>query len=65
MREREARYYDLTSEMVRDPEGVLPRYVDLAIQETRASSAGLSLHEEPSFFRWRHTRGVLWDLEGE
>jgi AraC-like DNA-binding protein len=55
---------DLASEMVRDPEGVLPRYVDLALQETRASSAGLSLHEEPSFFRWRHTRGVLWNLEG-
>ena len=49
---------DLASEMVRDPEGVLPRYVDLALQETRASSAGLSLHEEPSFFRWRHTREV-------
>lgn len=55
---------DLASEMVRDPEGVLPLYVDLALQETGASSAGLSLHEEPSCFRWRHTRGVLWELEG-
>lgn len=55
---------DLASEMVRDPEAVLPRFVDLALQETGAASAGLSLHEEPGFFRWRHTRGVLWDLEG-
>lgn len=54
---------ELSSEMVRDPEGVLPRFVDLALQETGASSAGLSVHEKPSHFTWRHTRGVLWDLE--
>ncbi len=55
---------NLASEMARDPEAVLPRYVDLALRETGASSAGLSLNEEPNCFRWRHTRGVLWDLEG-
>ncbi|MBO3760455.1 helix-turn-helix domain-containing protein [Ciceribacter sp. L1K22] len=55
---------DLASEMARDPEAVLPRYVDIALRETGASSAGLSLNEEPHCFRWRHTRGVLWELEG-
>lgn len=55
---------ELASAMARDPEGVLPRYVELALDETSASAAGLSLYEEPGLFRWHHLRGSLWSLTG-
>ncbi len=57
----------LAVRMADDPEGVLPQFVDLAMQITGAASAGLSLWEPdpaPGVFRWRHLRGTLSPFEG-
>jgi two-component sensor histidine kinase len=53
---------DLAAKMADHPEEVLPRFVDLAMELTGGSSAGLSLYEEnpaPGVFRWRYLRGTL------
>ncbi len=52
--------------MARQPEDVLPRFVDLAMEMTGGVSAGLSLYEEnpaPGVFRWRYLRGTLSPFE--
>jgi two-component sensor histidine kinase len=57
---------DLAARMADQPEDVLPRFVDLAMEMTGGVSAGLSLFEEnpaPGVFRWRYLRGVLSSFE--
>ena len=58
---------DLAAKMADRPEKVLPRFVDLAMEMTGGTSAGLSLYEEnpaPGVFRWRFVRGRLAPFEG-
>src|SRR5277367_6255186 len=58
---------ELAARMVEQPEEVLPRFVDLAMEMTGGVSAGLSLYEEnpaPGVFRWRYLRGVLSNFDG-
>jgi len=58
---------DLAARMVDQPEEVLPRFVDLALEMTDGVSAGLSLYEEepaPGVFRWQYLRGVLAPFNG-
>ena len=58
---------DLAMRMADQPEEVLPRFVDLALQMTDGVSAGLSLYEEdplPGVFRWQYLRGVLAPFNG-
>src|ERR1700678_2134604 len=53
---------DLAARMADEPEAVLPRFVDLAMEMTGGVSAGLSLYEEnpaPGVFRWTYLRGIL------
>jgi two-component sensor histidine kinase len=57
---------DLAGRMADQPENVLPRFVDLAMEMTGGVSAGLSLYEpnpEPGVFRWRYLRGLLSPFE--
>ena len=57
----------LAVRMADDPAGVLPQFVELAMQITGAVSAGLSLWEPepaPGVFRWRHLHGTLSRFEG-
>jgi two-component sensor histidine kinase len=57
---------DLASRLITDPDDVLPRFVDLAMELTGGISAGLSLFESapaPGIFRWRHLRGTLAGFE--
>ncbi|HEY8254668.1 MAG TPA: HWE histidine kinase domain-containing protein [Rhizomicrobium sp.] len=65
--EREKRaIQELAAKMADQPEQMLPRFVDLAIELTGGISAGLSLYEEnpaPGIFRWRYLRGVLAPFE--
>lgn len=65
LREKQA-IQDLASRMAEQPEEVLPRFVDLAMQLTGGVSAGLSLFEPlplPGVFRWRYLRGSLATFE--
>jgi PAS domain S-box-containing protein len=58
---------DLAARMVDQPEEVLPRFVDLALEMAVGVSAGLSLYEEnppPGVFRWQYLRGVLAPFNG-
>ena len=58
---------DLAARMVDQPEDVLPRFVDLALEMTGGVSAGLSLYEgnpAPGVFRWQYLRGVLAPFNG-
>jgi two-component sensor histidine kinase len=58
---------DLAARMADQPEDVLPRFVDLALEMTGGVSAGLSLYEEnpaPGIFRWHYLRGVLAPFNG-
>jgi signal transduction histidine kinase/CheY-like chemotaxis protein len=58
---------DLAARMADQPEEVLPRFVDLALEMTGGVSGGLSLYEEdpaPGIFRWRYLRGVLAPFDG-
>ena len=58
---------ELASRMVDQPDEVLPRFVDLAMEITGGVSAGLSLFEEnpsPGVFRWKCLRGSLAQFEG-
>ena len=65
---REARAIQaLAMRMADDPEGVLPQFVDLAMEITGAVSAGVSLWEpkpEPGVFRWHFLRGSLAPYDG-
>jgi len=65
LREKRA-ILDLASHMAEQPERVLPRLVDLAMELTGGVSAGLSLFQEtpaPGLFRWCHVRGRLAPFE--
>jgi two-component sensor histidine kinase len=58
---------ELAARMADQPEEVLPRFVDLAMEMTGGVSAGLSLYEEkpaPGVFRWQYLRGVLSPFNG-
>ncbi len=58
---------ELAARMADQPEGVLPRFVDLAMEMAGGVSAGLSLYEEapaPGVFRWQYLRGVLSPFNG-
>jgi two-component sensor histidine kinase len=56
---------DLAARLVGDPEGVLPRFVELAMQMTYGDAAGLSIFEpEGAVFRWMHLCGSLAAFEG-
>jgi signal transduction histidine kinase len=58
---------DLAVRMADQPEEVLPRFVDLALEMTGGVSAGLSLYEEnpaPGVFRWQYLRGELASFNG-
>lgn len=58
---------DLVEQMHDDPGGVLPRFVELAMELTGGISAGISLlengHPEP-VFRWHHLKGLLAPFDG-
>lgn len=57
---------ELLSQMATSPETVLPRFVALALELTRGSSAGISLLEPepaPGVFRWRYVQGALAEFE--
>jgi two-component sensor histidine kinase len=59
---------DLAARMADQPEEVLPRFVDLALEMTGGVSGGLSLYEEnpaPGVFRWHYLRGILSPFNGE
>lgn len=65
-REKDA-LQELAAKLDDDPAEVLPRFVELAMKLTGASSAGLSLYEPdpaPGVFRWHHLRGELLPFEG-
>jgi two-component sensor histidine kinase len=52
----------LAVRMADNPADVLPRFVELAMELTGATSAGLSLYDAegaPDIFEWRHLRGTL------
>lgn len=58
---------DLAMRMADQPEEVLPRFVDLAMEMAGGVSAGLSLYEEqpaPGVFRWQYLRGALAQFNG-
>jgi two-component sensor histidine kinase len=60
-------FQDLAARMDDQPQDMLPRFVDLAMQMTGGVSAGLSLLEEnppPAVFRWQYLRGVLSPFDG-
>ena len=57
---------DLAQRMADDPEGVLPLFVDLALEVAGGVAAGLSLYEadpSPGVFRWRYLQGSLAPFE--
>jgi signal transduction histidine kinase len=58
---------ELAARMADQPEEVLPRFVDLALEMTGGVSGGLSLYEEepaPGVFRWQYLRGLLAPFNG-
>lgn len=58
---------DLTGRLADASSEVLPRFVELAMEITEASSAGLSIFDadrEPDVFRWKHLHGSLARFEG-
>lgn len=58
---------DLAAKMADNPDEVLPRFVDLAMEIAGGVSAGLSLYEtdpSPGVFRWRYLRGALSPFDG-
>src|SRR5271170_2649835 len=58
---------DLAARMADQPEEILPRFVDLAMEMADGVSGGLSLYEEnpaPGVFRWQYLRGILAPFDG-
>lgn len=58
---------DLAARMAGDPTELLPRFVELAMQVTDGTAAGLSLYESepaPGVFRWHHLCGSLMAFTG-
>lgn len=65
-REKDA-LQELAKKLDDNPAEILPRFVELAMELTGASAAGLSLSEPepaPGVFRWRHVHGKLARFEG-
>lgn len=65
LREKRA-IQELAARMANQPEDVLPRFVDLAMELTGGIASGLSLLEDfpaPGVFRWRYLRGALAPFE--
>jgi two-component sensor histidine kinase len=59
--------HDLIGKMADQPEEVLPRFVDLAMEITGGVAAGLSLLSQepaPGVFVWKYLRGSLMSFEG-
>jgi two-component sensor histidine kinase len=58
--------HELASRMLENSENVLSRFVELAMDLTSGTSAGLSLFDpsEPDHLAWRHLRGRLQPLNG-
>ena len=57
---------ELAQCMVEDPEDILPRFTDLAMEITSTNAGGVSLLEPdpaPGFFRWRYLRGAAEQYE--
>lgn len=67
-RRREKRDILKLAHCLADPSAeLLPQFVDLAMQMTRAVSGGLSVYDadsDPDVFRWKHLRGSLARFEG-
>lgn len=59
---------DLARQMAEQPQQVLPRLVELAMEICEAASAGISLYEPqpggPGIFRWHYLTGVLARFDG-
>jgi two-component sensor histidine kinase len=58
---------DLAVRMADQPDEILPRFVDLAMEMTGGSSAGISLLEDkplPGIFRWHYVRGNFVPFDG-
>lgn len=58
---------ELAGRMADEPEAMLPRFVELAMEITVAKSAGISLYEPdppPGVFRWQYLRGELAQFDG-
>lgn len=58
---------ELAMRMHGDPDEVLPRFVDLAMELTGGIAAGISLYESdpaPGVFRWHFLRGTLAEFSG-
>lgn len=58
---------ELAGRMADEPEAMLPRFVELAMEITGACSAGISIYEPeppPGVFRWRYLRGDLARFDG-
>jgi two-component sensor histidine kinase len=58
---------ELAGQIAGQPELMLARFVELAMEVTGATSAGLSLYEghpAPGIFRWHHVHGALSAFDG-
>ena len=58
---------ELAVRMVDQPDDILPRFVDLALEMAEGSAAGISLYEDnpaPGIFRWHNVRGALSPFDG-
>jgi hypothetical protein len=59
---------DLARQMAEQPDQVLPRLVDLAMELCGGQSAGISLYEAqppgPGIFRWHHLAGRYANFSG-
>jgi two-component sensor histidine kinase len=58
---------ELAIRMVDQPDEILPKFVELAMDMVEGASAGLSLFEpdpSPGVFRWQHLHGRLSPFEG-
>ncbi|MBE7199102.1 MAG: GAF domain-containing protein [Parafilimonas terrae] len=58
--------HELADKMLQCPRQVLPRFVELAMEVTGGTSAGLSLYrpEAPDVLRWDHVRGRMASVNG-
>lgn len=58
---------ELAARMADQPDEILPKFVDLALEMAEGSAAGISLYEKnpaPGVFRWHHVRGAFAPFEG-
>lgn len=58
---------ELATRMAYEPEAVLPKFVDLAMELTGGVSAGVSIYEDtpaPGVFRWCYLHGLMARFDG-